>query len=133
LKRDEEGKKYAPQVIKDESNISKKDAAGSVTFENLLALGKMEAIASGGHADDVSLEGLKFGEVQLPLAPRNNLKFRYDPVVTQVTNLLMKHGKLSVAQRVGFQFLCNFCDSILFCSISNLDTNIHFYRTWGSS
>lgn len=36
----------------------------------------------------------------LPLPPNSNLKHRYDPIVKQFTNLMMRDGKLSKAQRV---------------------------------
>jgi hypothetical protein len=45
-------------------------------------------------------EGHKFGLPTLPLPPGSNLRKRYEPIVEQVTKLLMKDGKLSVAQRV---------------------------------
>ena len=44
--------------------------------------------------------GLKFEMPSLPLPKDGHVKHRYDPVVEQVTNLLMRHGKKSVAQRV---------------------------------
>ena len=66
-----------------------------------MALGQMENIAAGGHGTDPVALGHKFDLPTLPLPPNANLKYRYDPVVAQVTNLLMKDGKLSVAQRVG--------------------------------
>lgn len=46
------------------------------------------------------IPGLKFDMPVLPLPKDGHLKHRYDPVVDQVTNLLMRHGKKSVAQRV---------------------------------
>ena len=85
-----------------ESN--KKDAADSTTFANLLSLGQLESIAAGGHGTDpvtVDTVGHRYGLPELPLPKNANFKYRYDPVVSQVTNLLMKDGKLSVAQRVG--------------------------------
>ncbi|KAJ4295163.1 hypothetical protein N0V90_007173 [Kalmusia sp. IMI 367209] len=45
------------------------------------------------------IPGLKFDMPVLPLPKDGHLKHRYDPVVDQVTNLLMRHGKKSVAQR----------------------------------
>jgi small subunit ribosomal protein S7 len=44
--------------------------------------------------------GLKFEMPSLPLPKDGHVKHRYDPVVEQVTNLLMRHGKKSVAQSV---------------------------------
>jgi len=45
--------------------------------------------------------GLKFEMPTLPLPKDGHVKHRYDPVVEQVTNLLMRHGKKSVAQSVS--------------------------------
>lgn len=45
--------------------------------------------------------GLKFEMPSLPLPKDGHVKHRHDPVVDQVTNLLMRHGKKSVAERVG--------------------------------
>lgn len=47
-----------------------------------------------------AVPGVKFGLPSLPLPKGSNVKKRYDPVVDQVTNLLMRHGRKSVAQRV---------------------------------
>lgn len=44
--------------------------------------------------------GLKFEMPTLPLPKDGHIKHRYDPVVDQVTNLLMMDGKKSAAQRV---------------------------------
>jgi small subunit ribosomal protein S7 len=81
--------------------MNDKNAAETTTFENLLALGQMENIANGGQLEDPIDMGHKFELPELPLPSSSNLKYRYDPVVSQVTNLLMKDGKKSVAQRVG--------------------------------
>ena len=47
-----------------------------------------------------AIPGLKFDMPSLPLPKDGHVKHRHDPVVDQVTNLLMKHGKKSVAERV---------------------------------
>ncbi|KAL9098404.1 MAG: hypothetical protein Q9187_009669 [Circinaria calcarea] len=47
----------------------------------------------------IETQGHKFGLPELPIPSTSHMKHRYDPVVQQVTNLLMKDGKLSVAQR----------------------------------
>ena len=54
--------------------------------------------ASGG--SDVALQGHIFGLPSLPLPSNANLKYRYDPIIKQVTGLIMRDGKLAVAQRV---------------------------------
>jgi small subunit ribosomal protein S7 len=46
--------------------------------------------------------GLKFEMPTLPLPKDGHVKRRYDPVVEQVTNLLMQDGKKSAAQTVSF-------------------------------
>ncbi|KUJ22091.1 30S ribosomal protein-like protein S7 [Mollisia scopiformis] len=107
LERDEEGKEKAPEVIKEEIDGSKASANDNLTtFANLLALGQMENIAAGGHGSDPVTVGHKYGIPQLPLASNLNFKRRYDPVVNQVTNLIMRHGKKSVAQR-NMSFILN--------------------------
>jgi small subunit ribosomal protein S7 len=45
--------------------------------------------------------GLKFEMPTLPLPKHGHVKRRYDPVVEQVTNLLMQDGKKSAAQTVS--------------------------------
>ena len=47
------------------------------------------------------MPGLKFEMPILPLPKDGHVKRRYDPVVEQVTNLLMRHGEKSVAQSVS--------------------------------
>jgi small subunit ribosomal protein S7 len=55
---------------------------------------------------EVNTDGHKFGLPELPIPSELHMKYRYDPVVKQVTNLIMKHGKLKTAQRVRcFNFL----------------------------
>lgn len=81
--------------------IGTKTAAETTSFANLLALGQMQNIAAGGLASDPVTLTHKFGLPNLPIPSDYNLKHRYDPVISQVTNLLMKDGKKSVAQRVG--------------------------------
>ena len=49
---------------------------------------------------EVQNQGHIFELPELPLPNHSHLKHRYDPVVHQVTNLLMRDGKLSKAQRV---------------------------------
>jgi small subunit ribosomal protein S7 len=44
--------------------------------------------------------GAKFELPSLPLPQGSHVKRRYDAVIDQVTNLLMRHGQKSVAQRV---------------------------------
>jgi small subunit ribosomal protein S7 len=50
---------------------------------------------------EVQNPGHKFGLPKRPWPQGFNLKKRYHPVLEQITRLLMKDGKLSVAQRVS--------------------------------
>ncbi|KAG4034163.1 hypothetical protein MFRU_003g01380 [Monilinia fructicola] len=103
LKRDQEGKDKAPEVIKENIKDSQSASALSeqVSFANLMALGRLGHLENGADASDLTIDGHRFGLPELPIPSNNNLKYRYDPVVSQVTNMMMKHGKKSVAQRVG--------------------------------
>jgi len=61
----------------------------------------MENIASGGHGNDIVTIGHKHGLPTLPIPSMNNLKHRYDPLVMQVTNLLMRDGKKKIVESAG--------------------------------
>jgi small subunit ribosomal protein S7 len=83
--------------------------------------------------DQLEPFGHKFGLPELPIQSMDNMKHRYDPVVVQVTNLLMQHGKLSVAQTVRRQFLRSIrairvhrADSI---EIQNMAMILNYLRT----
>ncbi|MCJ1432914.1 hypothetical protein MMC27_002272 [Xylographa pallens] len=94
LQRDPESQEKAPQVIQDDmkstmpkgarpySTSARRQQEAMITFED----------------DEVELPGHKFGLPELPLQSNANMKHRYDPVIVQVTNLLMQDGKLSKAQ-----------------------------------
>lgn len=92
-------------MIKEDLNKEEKKASNGspsgASTDNMIALQQVEAISRGGRAQDVKLDGHKFGIPELPLASNAHMKYRYEPLVKQVTNLLMKDGKLSRAQRVG--------------------------------
>lgn len=48
----------------------------------------------------VLAQGHKFGMPPNPMPKQSHLRKRYDPIVEQVTNLLMRHGKKAAAQKV---------------------------------
>lgn len=60
---------------------------------------RQEAVA-GFEDSGVETSSPNFELPALPLPANMHLKYRYAPIVKQVTNLLMQDGKLSVAQRV---------------------------------
>jgi hypothetical protein len=55
--------------------------------------------------------GLKF-EMPESLPRTENVRHRYDPLVDQFTKLLMKDGKLSMAQKVRHHSVANFLFSV---------------------
>ncbi|KAK3349927.1 ribosomal protein S7 domain-containing protein [Lasiosphaeria hispida] len=67
--------------------------------ENEIALSQLQMAAYGLDPFDSKVDGHKFGMPDLPLPRDLNHKHRYDPVVVQITKLLMRDGKLSKAQR----------------------------------
>lgn len=68
---------------------------------NAEALGQLELVAHGLDPFEEGSPGHKFGLPTLPVPERMHMKHRYEPVVAQVTKLLMRDGKLSKAQRVS--------------------------------
>ncbi|MCJ1372462.1 hypothetical protein MMC20_003686 [Loxospora ochrophaea] len=98
IQRDEDSKENAPQVIQDDINSSKSSPAGSRSFSTSARHRQEEAMIS---YEDEGIEpvGHKFGLPELPGQKTDHFRHRYDPVIHQVTNLLMRSGKLSVAQR----------------------------------
>ncbi|KAI9878436.1 MAG: hypothetical protein M1830_000871 [Pleopsidium flavum] len=95
LKRDDDAQEKAPKVIQED--IKPSGPKGSRSYSTT-ARRLQDALMSTEDAE-VETQGLKFELPALPLQSNANLKHRYDPVIQQVTNLLMKDGKLSVAQR----------------------------------
>ena len=52
--------------------------------------------------EEVQRQGLKFAPPKTPLGAQRHLHRRYDGCVEQVTNMIMRDGKKSVAQRVCY-------------------------------
>lgn len=105
LKRDKEAQKNAPEVLKQEIKNSNPSGTRSystsarrparpdlVQFQTTHAVGLEYPDAGLGH---------KFPLPDLATwSKQSNFKHRYDPVLDQVTKMIMRHGKLSQAQRV---------------------------------
>lgn len=85
----------APKGSRSYSTTTRPIDGGSDAFD----MGLMN-FTSAPSAAAPAAQGLKFEMPVLPLPKDGHVKHRYDPVVEQVTNLLMRHGKKSVAQRV---------------------------------
>lgn len=98
LQRDEKAQENAPKVFQDEASPSKPKGARaySTTARRPAQVKAMSNSVSSGSQPP----GHIFGLPELPLPSTAHIKHRYDPVIKQVTNLLMQDGKLSVAQRV---------------------------------
>jgi small subunit ribosomal protein S7 len=96
--------KVMQDALKAKSSTSGSVPKGSRSYSTAMTSG------SGGEEDiglvsfypgaaQPQVPGAKFGLPVLPIPKDAHLKHRYDPVVEQVTKLLMQHGELSVAQR----------------------------------
>ncbi len=96
LKRDEDAQEKAPKVVQEDIKPSAPKGSRSYSTTARRPQDDLMRIEDA----EVETQGLKFELPTLPLQSNANLKHRYDPVIMQVTNLLMKDGKLSVAQRV---------------------------------
>lgn len=96
LKRDEKSQEKAPKVMQEELKAS--SPKGSRSYSTSTSR-RAQAMINPESAE-VENPGHIFGLPELPLPSTSHLKHRYDPVVHQVTNLLMQDGKLSKAQRV---------------------------------
>ena len=98
LKRDVKAQENTPQVMKDgaKSSTPKGNRSYSTSARHLA---QTQSIINLGPAE-LESSGHIYGLPDLPLPSTSHIKHRYDPVVKQVTNLLMQDGKLSVAQRV---------------------------------
>ncbi|KAL8945223.1 MAG: hypothetical protein Q9211_000233 [Gyalolechia sp. 1 TL-2023] len=95
LKRDEESKEKAPQIMQEEVQSASPRGTRSYSttphrYQEAVISFEDSGAESSGHT---------FSLPALPLPANMHLKYRYAPIVKQVTNLLMRDGKLSVAQR----------------------------------
>lgn len=120
IKRDKQTQESAPKVMQD-NQTPKGSRAFSTSSRNHQDLAiNVDTAGSQG-----PLEGQDhiFGIPQIPIPSGFNLKRRYEPIVEQVTKLMMRDGKLSIAQRVGIRTVACFeystsRDSTVLTSIS---------------
>ncbi|EGD99093.1 30S ribosomal protein S7 [Trichophyton tonsurans CBS 112818] len=120
LKRDKEALKNMPKVLRDEAaanqtgNGSKRSFSTSARLHqgevkgnspadpSAATVANMLAASNRGESVDVEKgipEGFKYEPPTLPLPPNERFDRRYEPLVEQFTKLIMKHGKLSLAQK----------------------------------
>lgn len=114
LQRDEKAQDKAPEVVKDDFTSSAPKGARSYSTsarrqmetqamdnpDSTEILNSQTVAILKNKASESQPAGQIFGLPELPLPPKSHLKHRYDPIVEQVTNLLMQDGKKSIAQRV---------------------------------
>ncbi|KAH7396818.1 ribosomal protein S7 domain-containing protein [Phaeosphaeria sp. MPI-PUGE-AT-0046c] len=103
VKGDKEAQEKLPKVMKDKLKANATLPKGSRPYSTMatqtgsggldMGLVDVQSISTAP-----AVPGLKFEMPSLPIPKDGHVKHRYDPVVEQVTNLLMRHGKKSVAQ-----------------------------------
>jgi small subunit ribosomal protein S7 len=75
--------------------------------------GPLELDGKGVNVPEAPTIGHKFPLPALPLPSKMHVKHRYDPILVQLTRLLMKDGKLSKAQRVSLATSRSLIDFLL--------------------
>lgn len=117
VKGDKKAEEKLPKVMKDQlkskTNAAPKGARSYSTTttpvggDSAFDMGLVSFTSPPATATP-AVPGLKYEMPVLPLPKDGHVKHRYDPVVDQVTNLLMRHGKKSIAQRVRHSLLVNY-------------------------
>ena len=102
LQRDEKAEEKVPQVMRQDKVASSHTGTRSYsTSARRHAFTQNIVNPQSGAIEQVEGDGHIFGLPRLPIPSTSHIKHRYDPVIEQVTNLLMQDGKKSKAQRVG--------------------------------
>ncbi|USP81768.1 universal stress protein [Curvularia clavata] len=108
---DKAAQENLPKVMQDKLNSQKPKTTPNGAPKGSRSYSTMTTQTNGSNGLDMGLvnaqntsnvpatPGLKFEMPSLPLPKDGHVKHRHDPVVEQVTNLLMRHGKKSVAER----------------------------------
>lgn len=118
MKGDKEAQEKLPKVMRDKlkanANAAPKGSRSYSTMTTQAGSGSPDMGLVDVHpaAKLPQVPGLKFEMPSLPLPKDGHLKHRYDPVVEQVTNLLMQHGEKSVAQSVSFHITARICSRL---------------------
>lgn len=116
VKGDKAAQEKLPKVMKDDLKASKPSnsrsySTSAIRQQDLSSVPPSELVDIAIVESGTSLmqnpttqqpadAGHKFGLPTLPIPPRANLHHRYEPIVEQLTGLLIRHGKKGVAQRV---------------------------------
>ena len=112
LKRDDEAKDKAPRVL--QNDIDPSVPKGARSFSTSVRRRVQTQAIMNPQSAELQGPGHIFDLPELPLPRTSHLKHRYESIVEQVTNLLMRDGKKSVAQRVRPSVL--FPYSTIICS-----------------
>ena len=122
LARSEGGKENAPEVLKDEttgsglgenpslssnsSSIGGKVPSGTRSYSTTARRRAQELTIVPGEGQPIESTMPPGSHIfplpQLPLPSHMHMKHRYDPLIEQMTNLLMRDGKKATAQRVWY-------------------------------
>ena len=97
LNRDDSAEEKKPEVLKEKPEF--KTPNGTRSFSTM-ARRRADVVTTTREGSAVNSPGHLFGLPELPIPARAHLKHRYEPIVQQVTGLIMRSGKLGVAQRV---------------------------------
>lgn len=117
LERDKDAQENAPEVLKNDPSKPKSQYTSTGTRSySTSAIRRSPDVVEHSSAEppppfDLSAlqnmlsvapvdKGTKFGMPEKKMERTDHLKHRYDPVVNQVTKLMMTHGKLATAQKV---------------------------------
>lgn len=112
LKRDEKAEEKAPKVMqKDMSSSFHKGTRSYSTSARRHAYTQLMINPESKEVEQFESQGNIFGLPELPIPSTSHIKHRYDPIIEQVTNLLMQDGKKSKAQRVRQSVSLSFADS----------------------
>ena len=100
IKRDKQAQESAPKVMQENQTPkgSRAFSTSSKTHQDLA----IDVSSTGSHGPSEGQDHI-FGIPPIPIPSGFNLKRRYEPIVEQVTKLMMRDGKLSIAQRVGIR------------------------------
>lgn len=113
LKRDADATEKAPKVLQDDIKNSNSPSgsrsystsawrsADGLELSSAESIGLPPSMTFQDIKHELGGEGHKFGMPRTPLARTDHFKRRYDPVVEQLSKILMKDGKLATAQRVA--------------------------------
>ncbi|KAL5116400.1 hypothetical protein ACEQ8H_005748 [Pleosporales sp. CAS-2024a] len=98
VRGDKEAQEKLPKVMKDKLKATGSRSYSTLTTQSGSGGPSMGPVHVPSASQPSPTPGLKFEMPSLPLPKDGHVKHRYDPLVEQFTNLLMRHGKKSIAQ-----------------------------------